>query len=377
MIDQKVIDIFKSNDIDCIATLPCDKIRRFLSVLYQQHNFDLVPLNKEEDGVGLAAGIYLGGGRPLLVIQSSGIGNSLNALLSLSMAYQFPLPIIASWRGVYKEGIAAQVPFSKDLPKGLEAWNIPYQTILEPAEVDRMDDVIKQAYQRSTPYVALVSPKIWNDDTFVPPTQFPSRTHVSSMQYERQFRPAEMTRYEALELISSRLTNEAVVCNIGVASKELYAAKDRPLNFYMTGSFGQATSIGMGVAMASKARTYVLDGDGSLLCTSILSVVAQKRPKNLYLFCLDNGTHGTTGDQFTTAWSQMDMELHARAIGFDKTVKVHSREELNRLLDAPGEGPLFVHVVIKPGNTNAAAIPISLSDLQNRFRKALRCNQPA
>ena len=44
-----------------------------------------------------------------MLIQSTGIGNLLNALSSLNFTYELPLPIVASWRGVYQEGIPAQV----------------------------------------------------------------------------------------------------------------------------------------------------------------------------------------------------------------------------------------------------------------------------
>ena len=57
-----------------------------------------------------------------------------------------------------------------------------------------------------------------------------------------------MDRIEALKVISEILSDELVVCNIGIPSKELYSVKDRPENFYMLGSMGLASSIGLGLA---------------------------------------------------------------------------------------------------------------------------------
>ena len=79
-------------------------------------SFETVELLREEDGVGVCAGAYLAGRKPAMFIQSSGLGNMLNALLSLSRTYELPLPVIASWRGVYQETIPAQVPFNAALP---------------------------------------------------------------------------------------------------------------------------------------------------------------------------------------------------------------------------------------------------------------------
>ena len=90
-----------------------------------------------------------------------------------------------------------------------------------------------------------------------------------------------MRRYDAIRIITEYLSEEAVISNIGVPSKELYAAKDRALNFYMLGSLGQASSIGLGVALKTKRETMVLDGDGSLLMSNILPIVAEKKPENL------------------------------------------------------------------------------------------------
>jgi len=97
-IEEKIIEIMKDNGIDIIATLPCDKAKN-LFYLIPQH-FHEVALNKEEDGIGICAGAYLAGGKPAIVMQSSGLGNSMNALMSLTRTYELPLPVITSWRGV-------------------------------------------------------------------------------------------------------------------------------------------------------------------------------------------------------------------------------------------------------------------------------------
>ena len=340
-------------------------------MLYGERRFELIPLNKEEDGVGICAGIYLGGGRPMMVIQSSGLGNAMNAVMSLGVAYGLPLPILASWRGIYNEGIAAQRPFSKELPAVLAAWDVPYKTILEPEDLPLLDDVIQGAFANNTPYVALVSPKVWHDEGFVPPEVFPTRARESAFDYTRTIRDPEFTRYEAIQIIAEHLDAQAVVSNIGVASKELYAVRDRELNFYMTGSWGQASPIGFGIALATGRDTLVIDGDGSLLCTSALSVIGSRQPKTLFIFCLDNGTHATTGDQMTSAFRGVDMEVYARVMGITNTRKVQTREQLHDALTHLVDGPQFIHVLIKPGNAAVPNIPLPLKEIRTRFRDAL------
>lgn len=372
MYENKVVEVLKKNRIDFLTTLPCDKIKNLLDVIYADHYFKRVSLNKEEDGVGICAGAYLAGARPAMVIQSSGLGNCFNSLLSLTVTYKLPLPIITSWRGIYNEEITAQIPFNKDLPRGLEAWYIPYKIIENPNQIDLLDEVINVAYKNNKSYVGLISPKFWeNEKEEILERQFPKRGHKSVLKYESEIIEPEMTRYEAIKVIAEHLDGEVVVSNIGIPSKELYAIKDRDLNFYMMGSFTQASSIGLGLALKTERKTIVLDGDGSLLGTSVLSVIGTEKPKNLFIICLDNGTHGSTGDQFTSAYHQIDMELYARAIGIEKTAKAQNKEELTKTLDSLDEGPKFIHIIVKSGNAKVKNIPLEPVEIKNRFMKAL------
>ncbi len=126
----------------------------------------------------------------------------------------------------------------------------------------------------------------------LPKQVFPARARESALEYRRTFRDPVMIRYDAIRVIAAALDSEAVVANIGVPSKELYAANDRDTNFYMLGSYTQATPIGLGLALETDRDIVVLDGDGSLLGTAVLPVVAAEAPKNLTIVCLEPGQRG-------------------------------------------------------------------------------------
>src|SRR3954453_20873424 len=67
-------------------------------------------------------------------------------------------------------------------------------------------------------------------------------------------------------LVAGLNNDEAVVGGIGHTHFDLWAAGQRPQNFYMLGSMGLAAPIALGVAMAQPQRTvFALEGDGSLL----------------------------------------------------------------------------------------------------------------
>jgi len=373
--ESEIIEILTNERIDTVTTLPCEKMRNLFELISQSSLFRHIPLNKEEEGIGVCAGTYLAGGKPLMLIQSSGIGNSINALMSLTQTFRLPLPIIASWRGVYKEKIAAQIPLGKSLPGVLEALDVPYKIVHNSSEIGLIKDAVREAYERNSACVVLTVPRTFEGHVGKQSKRFPKRERKTVLEYRKRIAKPSMTRHQAIKIIAENLVDEAVISNIGAPSKELYAAKDRDLNFYMLGSLGQASAIGLGVSLKTKRRTFVLDGDGSLLANAAtLSTIASQKPENLTVFCLDNGTWGTTGDQLTNAYNIADMELMAKSLGIENTEKAQTVEELKTLLRSISEeiGPMFVHVIVKPGNANVKDIPLSPAQIKQRFMKALK-----
>lgn len=91
---------------------------------------------REEEAFGIAAGLYLGGARPTVMLQSSGLGNSLNALGSLLIPYQIPVLIIVSMRGEAGEWNAAQVPLGRAVRPIFDALGIQYVAAERPENTE-------------------------------------------------------------------------------------------------------------------------------------------------------------------------------------------------------------------------------------------------
>ena len=87
---------------------------------------------REEEAFGIAAGLYLGGGRPTVMLQSSGLGNSLNALTSLILPYQIPMLVIISMRGDAGEWNDAQVPMGRAVRPILDSLGMAHITADSP-----------------------------------------------------------------------------------------------------------------------------------------------------------------------------------------------------------------------------------------------------
>ena len=125
----------RANEVRLIAHVPDQVLAPLIRRLEGDGFFDVVPLTREEEGVGVLCGGYLGGARGALLLQSSGLGNSLNALGGLALAYRIPFLMLVSPRGRLAEFNPSQVPFGGASRKLLDATGI------ETAEMTRLEDV--------------------------------------------------------------------------------------------------------------------------------------------------------------------------------------------------------------------------------------------
>jgi len=371
MDENQIINELKAQGIDLVSAIPCDRAKGLFFKLPEE--FRHIGLTREEDGVGISAGAYLAGARPLIALQSSGLGNMLNAILSLTSTFGLPLPILASWRGGEGEKIPAQIPFNRPLPGILSAAGIPYTILTDPDRPEVIGKAVSEAFVRKTPHVILVPPGCLTETACSPACSPPANPRPFSTRYERDWHAPVMTRYDAIKTIATGITDEVLVSNIGVPSKELYAARDRPENFYMLGSYTQVSAIGLGIATARPdKRVIVIDGDGSLLGSSILPVAAAAAPENLTIIGLDNGVFGSTGNQPRPGCDTADLRLMAMGAGFEQTWTVHEPRELEFALGASGTGgPSFIHARIRPGNSDVPNIPLGPAQIRDRFMEAL------
>jgi sulfopyruvate decarboxylase subunit alpha len=113
-----------------VVYVPDNPLSHVLRVFGEQYDdVRLLLATREEEAFGIAAGLYLGGRLPTVILQSSGLGNSLNALTSLLLPYQIPVLIVISMRGDAGEWNAAQVPMGRAVRPIFDAITIPHATV--------------------------------------------------------------------------------------------------------------------------------------------------------------------------------------------------------------------------------------------------------
>ena len=178
-----------------------------------------------------------------------------------------------------------------------------------------------------------------------------------------------MARYEAIQDIMKSIDEELVICNIGFPSRELYEIDDRSKNFYMIGSMGLASSIGLGLALSKPHEdVVVIDGDGSLLMNmgSMVTIFANN-PSNLTWIVIDNGAYGSTGNQDTYA-QEIDLVDVARSVGFKNS---YYFEDINLKDFIRSEDSSFIVYKTEAGNSKAPIIDIDPITIKERFMSSI------
>ena len=172
------------------------------------------------------------------------------------------------------------------------------------------------------------------------------------------------------------LKDEAVVCANGYISREFFNVDDRKGNFYMIGSMGLASSIGLGVALACpEKKTIVLDGDGNvLMAMGTLAMIAAARPKNLMHVVIDNEVYESTGSQRSLS-NAIPLQEVAKSNGYAQAMRVTRQEELKpafKQLHA-ADGPTFLLIKVEPGfDPSLGRVTHTPEEIKTRFMETLR-----
>jgi len=184
-----------------------------------------------------------------------------------------------------------------------------------------------------------------------------------------------LIRKEAIKIVAEKISNNPIIAANGYLSRDLYEVYDKPSNFYMIGSMGLASSIGLGLALKNRKKTfYIFDGDGNLLMNlGSLVTIGVHNPKNLIHIVFDNKSHESTGGQPTESRNiQLDNIANSTKI---KTFKVSTRNDLIRIIEKTKKlnGPILILVRITKSKKKSQRVNIDPIKIKSRFMKSL-CN---
>ena len=96
---EAVYKAIKEAGIDFVVSLPCVNLGKVMELVDCDEDIIHIPVTREEEGFGICAGEFFGGKKPAILMQNSGLGNSVNVLASLYELYNIPILVIMSHRG--------------------------------------------------------------------------------------------------------------------------------------------------------------------------------------------------------------------------------------------------------------------------------------
>jgi sulfopyruvate decarboxylase alpha subunit len=120
---RDVLREMKARNIKTVCTIPDGGLTNLLNLVTADPQLRLVTLTTEEEGIGIATGCWLGGERAMIALQSSGVGNCINAL-GLPAAFRAPCLMLVTMRGQWREFNPWQVPMGQGTPHVLEAMGV-------------------------------------------------------------------------------------------------------------------------------------------------------------------------------------------------------------------------------------------------------------
>jgi phosphonopyruvate decarboxylase len=318
---------------------------------------DHVIAANEGASVGLAIGHYIGtGSLPLVYLQNSGLGNTVNPLLSLASpeVYGIPMLLMLGWRGQPgKKDEPQHVHQGRVMVQMLEDMDMPVVVLSDEIAEAKLQTqaAAKQAHEVKGPVAIIV-----RKDTF-------DKYAAPKMKVD-----LPMGREEAITAAAEILEdNAAVICTTGMPSRELFEFRVRReaghhRDFLTVGGMGHASQIALGLAMAQPARPiYCFDGDGAaLMHMGSMAITGQSGAKNLIHLVFNNGVHGSVGGQPTVGFN-IDMPQIATACGYATAQRVTTVDDLKNAISAARttEGVSFIEVKVRPGNRADIGRPTS------------------
>lgn len=323
---------------------------------------ELTPAVSEGAALALAAGWELAGTRAAVLCQNSGFGNMINPLTSLLLPYRIPALVVMTLRG-WPDPDADEpqhAVMGTSTVRLLAAMDVPHALLTPDGLAGALTAAARVRAERR-PFFLLV----------------PMRTIGGTASQQSTVDNSDaLTRPLVVSALLERLTGELLVTTTGYLSRQACAEHDRAESFYMQGSMGHASAIGLGLATADPdRRTVVLDGDGAFLMhLGTGSTIGSSDAANLVHVVVDNGCYESTGCQRTTS-PRMDWTSLGVGLGYRTVLTADSRAGLDDVIATAlsAQGPVLcaLRVVATPDEVPPRATStIGSAEIAGRFRAA-------
>ena len=124
---KQIVDAMKQAGINFVCSLPDANLAKILAAVDQEPELAHVTLCREEEGIGICTGAYIGGRTPAIIMQNGGLLNSCNALTTTALNFNIPVLLMVYYAGDFgDEGFATLGSVTEPILRGL---NIRYSVL--------------------------------------------------------------------------------------------------------------------------------------------------------------------------------------------------------------------------------------------------------
>ena len=357
--------------------VPCSYLTSVINAVINSKKIKYIGATSEGEAVGIASGAWLAGKKSVVMIQNSGLGNTINPLTSLNYPFNIPILLITTWRGEPKIKDEPQHELMGKITRNILTLSKIKNEIFPTNEKNLKKVLFKinnLTNKTSLPYALIMRKETIKKEKLKQKKIFFKKKNKVLIYYKKKKLPA---RFQIIKELQKNINNKiAVISTTGKTGRELFSLKDCENYFYQVGSMGCANAIALGVALNSKKKIIILDGDGALLMKmGNMSTIGANQPKNLIHILLDNNVHDSTGQQLTNA-STVDFSNIAINCGYKNSYSADNLDDFSKIIKTNLKntfGPTFIHIKIQKGSIENLGRPtIHPKDVAVRFKNFLK-----
>src|SRR5438046_8426960 len=156
---DRFVDRLLAAGFDFFVGVPCSLVKSLLTELERRGLY--LSETREDAALGVAAGAYLAGRTPVVIMQNSGLGGSLNALGSLHFLYRIPALLLVTWRGYQAEDAPEHLAMCEVLPRMLALFGVPFRAPLAEAMDADVDWAAARLRETRRPVALVVRPGVF------------------------------------------------------------------------------------------------------------------------------------------------------------------------------------------------------------------------
>jgi phosphonopyruvate decarboxylase len=339
--------------------VPCSYLKSLIN--YAINDCEYVAAANEGDAIAIASGALLGGKKPVVLMQNSGLANAVSPLVSLNYPFRIPILGFVSLRG--DSGIPDEPQhelMGRITTKLLDLMQVKWMYLSSDLKSAKRQLLLAAKYvDRDQPFFFVVRKGTFEQEQL---KKQEVSLNENLQKVVKQTADELPTRQQALQVIDSWKDSKTVLlATTGKTGRQLYEVKDAASNLYMVGSMGCIGSLGLGLALTKQSFDIVcIDGDGSILMRmGSLATNGYYSPPNMIHILLDNNAHDSTGGQRTVSHNVNFVEV-ASACGYAKSIYMHNLNELHARLKEwkPAKGLTFLYMRISPSSEEHLGRPV-------------------